>query len=281
MIWVGGMAYAFPGDGALDYSPCRYGGSRLLFRGPPRGLDRPYVAVLGGTETYGKFVEAPYPTLVERLTGQRMVNLGCMNAGPDAYLSDPAVLEVASQARLVVLQVLGAQNVSNDFYIVHPRRNDRFLRAQPALRALYPEVDFTEFHFTRHMLRTLLVTDPDRFMTIAEALRRAWVGRMCELVRRVQVPVLLLWLGPKPPPRPGTRINPLQDPALVDSRMVAAVRDVGFDYLEIVASREARAFGVDGMAFGPMEKQAAQELPGPAVHAEVASALASRLLALA
>ena len=70
------MAYAFPGAGALDYFPCRYGTSRLLFRGPRRMLDRPYVALLGGTETYGKYVPQPYPALIEAETGLRMVNLG-------------------------------------------------------------------------------------------------------------------------------------------------------------------------------------------------------------
>ena len=70
------MAYAYPGDGALDYFPCRYGMSKLLFRGPHRELDGPFCAVLGGTETYGKFVADPYPALVEQMTGLRMVNLG-------------------------------------------------------------------------------------------------------------------------------------------------------------------------------------------------------------
>ena len=46
------MAYAFPGAGALDYSPCSYAGSRILFRGPKADLREPFVACLGGTETF-------------------------------------------------------------------------------------------------------------------------------------------------------------------------------------------------------------------------------------
>ena len=107
------MAYAYPGDGALDYFPCRYGMSKLLFRGPHRELDGPFCAVLGGTETYGKFVADPYPALVEQMTGLRMVNLGCINAGPDVFLNEPAVIEIAALARATVVQVLGAQNLTN------------------------------------------------------------------------------------------------------------------------------------------------------------------------
>ena len=57
------MAYEYAGEAALDYFPCRYGQSKLLFRGPRRRLEGAYVAAIGGTETYGKFVPDPYPAL--------------------------------------------------------------------------------------------------------------------------------------------------------------------------------------------------------------------------
>ncbi len=57
---------------------------------------------------------------------------------------------------MTVIQVMGAHNMSNRFYAVHPRRNDRFLRASlGCCKTIYPEVDFTEFNFTRHMLTAL------------------------------------------------------------------------------------------------------------------------------
>ncbi len=54
------MTYMKLGQAALDYYPCRYGASKLLFRGPRRRLQGDYVAFLGGTETYGKFIETPF-----------------------------------------------------------------------------------------------------------------------------------------------------------------------------------------------------------------------------
>jgi hypothetical protein len=274
------MAYAYPGEGALDYFPCRYGKSKLLFRGPRRDLDRAYCAVLGGTETYGKFVPAPYPALVEEATGWRMVNLGCVNAGPDVFLNEPAVLEVASHARLTIVQILGAQNMSNRFYAVHPRRNDRFLIAAPVLRSMFREVDFTEFHFTRHMLQTLQAVAPDRFEVVAEELRAAWVARMKTLLARLPGRVLLLWLADHAPVAPGGAAELGRDPILVDAEMIAAIKAEAADYLEVISSAEARAEGVEGMAFAPLERPAAAEVPGPAVHREVAAALAPRLKSL-
>ncbi|NUB44562.1 hypothetical protein GEU84_009230 [Fertoebacter nigrum] len=270
------MAFAYPGDGALDYLPCRYGTSKLLFRGPRAALDGEYCAVLGGTETYGKFVPQPYPALVAQATGLSVANLGCMNAGPDVYLNDPAALEVAARARVTVVQIMGAQNMTNRFYSVHPRRNDRFLRATPLLRSLYRDVEFTEFHFTRHLLHTLQAVSADRFELLAAELRAVWVTRMLALLKQLRGHSLLLWMADHPPPGPA-RADLACLPMLVDAAMIAAVRPHATDYLEVVSSPEARAQGVNGMGFAPLDRPAAAEVPGPAAHAEVASALAARM----
>ena len=164
------MAYAHPGAVALDYQPCRYGRSRLLFRGPRRDVSAPQVVVLGGIESYGRYIPRPFPTLVEEATGMRVVNLGCPQAGPDAWLSDPALFEVLERAAVVVVQVTAASDVTNRLYSVHPRRNDRFIRAAPLLQTVYRGVDFTDFSFTRHMLRALHAADPARFTLVADEL---------------------------------------------------------------------------------------------------------------
>lgn len=267
------MAYAYPGDGALDYYPCRYGKSKLLFRGPCRDLDRPYVAVLGGTETYGKFVPVPFAARVEQDTGFRMVNLGCVNAGLDVYVNEPAVVDIAARAQATVVQIVGAQNLSNRFYGVHPRRNDRFLCASNLLRGMFREVDFTEFHFTRHMLQALQAVSADRFEVVAEELRAAWVVRMIGLLDRIPGKTVLLWMADHRPEAPGRQARLSGDPILVDTEMIAAVRPSATEYLEVVSTDAARAAGTAGMAFAPFDEPAAMGVPGPAVHDEVARAL--------
>lgn len=274
------MAYAYPGAGALDYFPCRYGTSRLLFRGPRRVLDRPYIAVLGGTETYGKYVPRPYPALVEAETGLRLVNLGCVNAGLDVYLNETSVTQIAAEAEAVVVQLVGANNLTNRFYTVHPRRNDRFLGATPALRSIYREVEFTEFHFTRHLLATLQAASAERFELVAEELRAAWVSRMKQLITRLQTKVVLLWMSDSPPAQPSKPARLMEEPLLVDRDMIAAVRPLATAYVEVVSSPQTRARGAEGMAFTPMEAPAAAGLPGPAVHEDVAQALAPVLAGL-
>ena len=274
------MTFEYPGDGSLDYYPCRYGLSRVLFRGPRRDLNQPYVVTLGGTETYGKFVPEPYPALVEAATGLRMVNLGFVNAGLDLYLKDPDVLTTASRARLAVVQIVGAQNLTNRFYSVHARRNDRFLHATPLLRKIYRDVDFTEFNFTRHMLRTLQAVSVDRFEVLAEELRAAWVTRMKTLITSLPCKTVLLWVANTPPPMPARRADLTHDPLLVDTEMIAALRAQVTRYIEVVVSPAARLRGTSGMTFAPMDAPAAQALPGPAVHRQIADLLGPELLRL-
>ena len=268
-IRVDVMAYAYPGEGSLDYFPCQYGTSKLLFRGPRRDLALPYVAVLGGTETYGKFIPRPWPALVEDETGLRVVNLGCVNAGADVYLSDEGVMQVAAGARLAAVQVMGAGNLTNRYYAVHPRRNDRFLRASGAMAHLYPEVDFTNFNFTRHLLQTLQAVSATRFEVLAEELRRTWVARMRALIENAGVPVVLVWIaGHARGPRGPADLS--ADPLLVDRPMIDAVRNLVAAWVEPLMHPTSNAGALDGMAFAEMERPAAEGLPGPQMHEAVA-----------
>ncbi|MEI6098273.1 MAG: DUF6473 family protein [Alphaproteobacteria bacterium] len=268
------MAYAFPGEGALDYFPCNYGASRLTFRGPRRSLDRPYIAFLGGTETYGKYVPDPFPDLVEEEVGLTSINLGCVNAGADVYLNDPEVIEIARGAQAVVVQTMGAVNVANSYYSVHPRRNDRLISVSPCLRALYREVDFTEFNFTRHMMTTLKATSEKRFEVVAANLRNVWTERMHDLLGQLGNRTILLWMSDQPP---GRSCGLDHDPVLVDEAMIAAIRPKVLDYVEVISSREAQRASLQGMAFAALESLAASALPGPLVHRDVARQLARTL----
>jgi hypothetical protein len=275
------MAYVYPGDGSLDYYPCRYGKSRLMFRGPRRSLETPYCVALGSTETYGKFIPEPFPALVEAGTGLRVVNLGLANAGLDVYLRDPEVMQIAGQSQVAIIQIVGAQNLTNRFYGVHSRRNDRFLYASPLLRTIFREVDFTEFNFTRHMLQTLQGVSADKFEVVAEELRAAWVARMRAMLTSLSCKTVLLWLGAAPPPAPGRRADLALEPLLIDREMIGAIRPLASAYVEVPADQTVRDAGVEGMVFAELDEPAARELPGPGFHHQIAAVLGPELARLA
>ncbi len=267
------MAYEKQGAQPLDYRPCQYGASKLLFRGPKRSTEGHYAAFLGGTETYGKFIEKPFPALVEAQTGMSCINLGWPNAGLDVLANDEHLLRVASAAAVTVLQVPGAQSLSNRYYSVHPRRNDRFVDASPLLRAIYKDVDFTEFHFVRHLLRHLNDISPERFAVLRDELQSAWMSRMRLLLRKIGSPVILLWISAQTPPEHATDPEISADPAFVTRTMLEAVSGHATQIVDATLSQEARSAGLAGMVHSDFEAIIAAELPGPHAHEEVAQRL--------
>lgn len=266
--WVGLMAFISAGAAALDYAPCHYGVSKLVFRGPRRNLSGRYLVVIGGTETFGKYVPLPFVDQLEQALAVPVVNLGIANAGPDVFLADDEIARIAQGAAAVVVQVMGAHSQTNPFYAVHPRRNDRVLSVSPRLRNLYREVDFAEYHFTRHLVQSLHAVSGTRFAVVVAALQTLWVERMTALLTRLGPNTVLMWTGPQPPKNVAKDEVGPRYPAFVDRGMMARVARHAALQIEICPPAE-RVGGED-----VMQAMAAEAgLPGMRAHRRIADTL--------
>jgi len=271
------MSYARRGQMLLDYQAVAYPGSVLQFRGPEQDLDEPYILCLGGSETFGRFIHAPFAAQLHTALPVKVINMGVRNAGLEVLMHDPVLTAATARASAVVLQIVGAQNMNNRYYTVHPRRNDRFVEASATLRRLYRDVDFTEFHFVRHMLGRLRDVSQDRFHLVETELRMAWVARMKSLLAQSRVPVHLLWLSRRTPDDGAKGRDLGFDPLFVDHRMVEDVAAFAASIC-IAAMPGSRATPpTKGMFFSHLEERAARALPGPDAHAAAATALLPHL----
>lgn len=257
--------------GVLPLTPCSYGLSKLTFRGPNRPTDGTFIAVLGGSETFGKFIAKPYSDLIEAAIGEVCVNLGYQAAGPDVFVYDSAVGSLCHDAKAVVIQLMGAANLTNMFYKVHPRRNDRFIGPTDKLLMLYPEVDFSDITFTGHLVTRLRAIDPDRFVVVGKHLQKTWMQRMKLLIGRASGSVVLLWMAPRAPDDPDTTTDPL----FVTRPMLEHLRGYVDDIVEV----EGETGQTDGMFFAPLDALAAAGMMGVSVHQAAAEALRIPLLA--
>ena len=263
---------------------CRYGRSKLTFRGPARDLAGEYIACLGGSETYGKTVETPFPDLLEEHTGLTCVNLGWPNAGVDVFQSDPALLRIASGAMVTVFQVPGAVNLTTRFYRVHPRRNDRVIAVREPLERLYPEVDFTQFDFTRHLLAHLRDTSAERFLQIQAELAAVWTVGMQSILSRIEGPVVLLWFSDRAPGEMGDDPDLRCEPSLVTQDMLDAVSDAMSSCVAcprgIDAAPRGAFLGIADMFLASRETRLRRVLPDADAHRAVAQALMPELARL-
>ena len=271
------MSFEARGAAAPDQSVVGYPGSSLRFRGPGGDLAQAHVLCLGGTETFGRFVDAPYPNLLADKLGTDVINMGVAGGGLDVVLNDAAIADAMGTATEIVLQVQGAQNISNRLYTVHPRRNDRFVRASDILRTIYRDVDFTEFHFTRHMLEHLRGLSLDRFDIVRNELRVAWMARMKRFLCDAKVPVHLLWLACRPPSDDEPEDTLSDEPMFVTSAMLeaAAKQAASLTVVSVPSSTDDRP-EADQKMMKP-EALAARLLPGAEAHKEAADLLSQLL----
>lgn len=271
------MSFEQRGRMPLDYQPSALPGSALRFRGPLDADGGPSVVCIGSSETFGRFIDAPYATQLDRALEIPVLNLGVVNAGLDVMMNDPAIAAAVSEAEAVVMQITSAHNMTNRFYSVHPRRNDRFLAASSMLRTIYPQVDFTEFHFTRHLLSHLRDTSKDRFQILKAELESGWVARMRRYINGLAVPVHLLWLSNRVPGASNdTQLT--HYPLFVTAKMLEEVRDVASSLTIAAPGDGAAAQSAKGMFYGPREEAAARLLPGPELHAMATQNLLKHLL---
>ena len=131
------------------------------------------------------------PALARRVL-DRILAPAAQVEGVDMHLADPRLFDAAAEAEGFILLLPPLGNLSNPFYSVHPRRNDRFLAAHVRLKTLFPEVDFAQFDFTGHALGSLAAACPRRYAEVRRGLHVAWVARMQLLIGRLPARGVLL-----------------------------------------------------------------------------------------
>ena len=190
------MGYGIAVKEAGEIDLYRFGRSQQVFRGPKPSLQNPYITFLGGSETFGKFVAAPFPKLVQKSLHKTCINWGTPGAGPGFFLKDPVLLEACSNAEVCVIQIMDAVPMSNRMYSVFPRRNQRLRGVSEALKSLYPQIDFTQFKYVSAMIRKLKSEDESSWKVVEAELKSAWLARMLELIDDIDSKKVLLWLKP-------------------------------------------------------------------------------------
>lgn len=256
----------------IDYLFCDYGAHRVSFRGPQRVLSGDYVACVGSTEVFGRYVQSPFPDLLEDRLGLPCANFGVHNAGPDLFLADPVIRQLLAGSKAMVLQAMPAQNLSNPFYRVHPKRNDRFLKALPPLEDLYPEVDYTEIHFTSHLLQKLAAVSTRRFALVADALNAAWLSQMAKLIATASAPVLLLSFEGETSASAAEPVLPPFAPGTF-----AQLAKLADDALTFDLTTPAQADRLCAQALAPRDAKKAAGLPGGPAHALLAERIEKRV----
>lgn len=280
--------YQKPDQALIDYEGYKWGRLNQVYRGPEPDLSRPYVACVGAAQTFGRYVERPFPSLLADELKMPVANFGAASAGPGFFLRDAAVIEAASSAALCVVQVMSARSLSNRLFKVQLSRNAQIEAVSKSLEALFPHIDFETFTYAHNMLNQIADEDPDKFVAVEAELKAAWVARTRVLLQSIQTRRVLFWFSERNPdevPSAGVDGQALKYPQFVDQEMLDAVTPLVDRVVRCVTSAGMpQSLLKDGEAvlqtpFG-MPVSENRYYPSPEMHAEAAAALAQPILDL-
>ena len=187
------MSYVTMDARTVDFILCQYGSSKNLFRGPKKSCKHSYGVCLEGADTFGGKVPDPFSAMLEREMSMPILNLGAQHSGAGFYTEDDAVHEIIENAQVVFMEAPSVVNQSNSFYRVHPRRNDRFVTALDPLYDLFPEADFVECHFTKHLITKLITIDAARADIVFRTLQDEWVRNLTIMRARWRAKTVVHW----------------------------------------------------------------------------------------
>ncbi len=164
----------------------------LWFRGPALDLASSdgHITCLGAAQTFGVYVDNPFPQLLSQRFGLPVWNLGVGGADPGFFLEHPALFPLINRSSLVICQIMTARSSPND----------RMSRSRVA--GMAGDTERGDHVVATDIWRRLLDDEPDRIEHSIAQSRQSWHRDVERLISMIEVPRLDFWFSPKPLDRP-------------------------------------------------------------------------------
>ncbi len=236
-------------DGHItDYHLYKCPRTNLTFRGPrPASMAQGrYFTCLGAAQTFGRFCDHPYPTLLEQRLGLAALNLSHPGAGASFFLRHQSLLEDINRSRFVIVQIMSARSEGNSEYESRGserllrKRDGAIVRGDDAFANLLGEEALIQLPRggTRYFFLPIVT---DRIRRIVRETRQNCIDSHLALLDRITVPKILFWMSARTPDyrdRYYTVHHLLNGyPQLVNRQMVTAIRSGADGYVESVSNR--------------------------------------------
>jgi hypothetical protein len=207
-------------------------GEGLMIRGPkPRNIDDgEFFSCIGAAQTFGRFCEMPYPTLLQKKLGLNVLNFGRGGAGPSFFSEDKTILfDYINKGKLAIIQVMSGRSESNSEFHSNGL-------------GFYTRVSDGSWIGCDDAFRELLQRKDDGYLKqIVAEVRFNWVQSYKKLLKRITVPKILFWFSTRNPhySEEYETIESLfgKFPQLVNASMISELKVFCNDYVECVTSR--------------------------------------------
>jgi GT2 family glycosyltransferase len=174
----------------IDYKLWNMEGFSRSFRGPePKSLlPEKHFVCFGAAQTFGVYVEKPYPALISKKTGMEHLNLGYSGAGPAFFLKDHLYFEYANKAKFAIVQIMSGRSESNSCLVS--------LKGRGGVTRIKDNKKFIASKGWEEILRN----EPEEFVVeLVNETRANYTLNMIELLNKIKVPKILLWFSERKP----------------------------------------------------------------------------------
>ena len=263
----------------VDYRLWQLQGATDWLRGPqpPALAPGSYIACVGAAQTFGCFVETPWPQLLAGRLCIPTLNLGIAGAGPALFQQQPFATLLAN-ARAVVFQVLSGRSAdcsrfrSGGRERLTLRSDGRVLAADDAWReVLHADLAGWRAPLLRGLRnRWLGRYGRHHVQQLVQETQTDWLAQFHRLLAGTSVPKVLLWWSRRTPqhqPRFHSLAALFGDyPQLIDAPMVHALAGRCDAYVECVTKRGSPQLLRDRSTGEPTSVTPAAASTGEAAH---------------
>lgn len=283
------MSYQKFDAGLIDYQDARFGIRRRKFRAPPLESVSNYVVCIGAAQTYGRYAERPYPTILGEKLGIPCFNLGTGGAGPTQFLYDPELLRAINSADVCVVQTMSARSVPNHYFSVLAGDNAHIKNISEEVYDECPGLREKDLHFTHDILHYIANHNPKFYQKVQYSCRKWWKEYYKSLLSSITTRKILLWFSEREPhdmkARYAGRKVLAKFPQLVNEDMVNEVRAFADAYVSCVSSEglpQDLTVNSEAVVVAGSGKKRAENTyyPSPEMHRLAAEALVEPVEAL-
>lgn len=251
-------------------------GKPLLLRGTQIQNLEPnnYFVCIGAAQTFGRFCQKPFPTLLEEKLGLPVLNLGSGGATSSFFLKDnETLLTYINNAKFAIIEVMSARRESNSLFINHG--TETFTKVSDGTKiqcgAAYQEL------LDRQDIKTV--------KKIVTETRNNFIDNYKKLLNGITVPKILFWFSSRPPryQEKYQKVSQLfgQFPHLVNQQTIRQVRKYSDRYVECVSVRGKPHILKSRFTGQPTEvrdswvevRKQDSYYPSPEMHVDAANAL--------
>ena len=163
----------------------------ILLRGPKPKKDLTkdnYISFIGAAQTFGRYVEDPYPFLLANMLEKEILNLGVGGCGPEFFYQNDRIMDKINDSKFAVIQIMSGRSVSTSRY--KTKGGNRFAQMTKDNKIISIEEYLNEIIAKKNYREA---------SQILFDIRASYVKHYIKLLKKIEVPKILFWCSHRNP----------------------------------------------------------------------------------